>query len=332
MVCDDCVDGSGKGMEEQDGVPHAAAESKASRLNQDRCPICKAWTDKDGVCNNPQCSTNHAEEDDLQDDEVSQQVVLDVPETVLIPADELSEVEAVTISQVRSVEAKVRVDCDDVVFGDIAQASDREIRSVAFDRIIGPLGDAGAQPETIDFEEIERYGDHAVVTQVRSISVTSRLTPDDHPEVFQGDVTEEALQSAAFDEMMPHLVDAGIEPLTLDFQEFDVEPKSDIACWESNQIRHWEQEFTDMREGIGDEDFDPAKAARETVEKKRQAIDHILEEGLEIGTVHSHRIPVDFEYHKDYGWVFVSRAEKNYGNIYPVDRPINAEVRRLEDQ
>jgi hypothetical protein len=48
------------------------------------------------------------------------------------------------------------------------------------------------------------------------------LTPEDHSEVFQGDVTEEALQSTAFDEMMPHLVDAGIEPLTLDFQEFDV--------------------------------------------------------------------------------------------------------------
>jgi hypothetical protein len=142
---------------------------------------------------------------------------------VLIRADELNKVESVTISQVRSVEARIHLDCDDV--GDIAQASDDELRSAAFDKIIGPLTDAGAVPVSTDFEEIERYGDQAVVTQVRSISVTTMLTSDDHPEVFQGNVSEEALQSAAFDDMVPHLVDANIEPLTLDFQEFDVDLK-----------------------------------------------------------------------------------------------------------
>jgi hypothetical protein len=84
---------------------------------------------------------------------------------------------------------------------------------------------AGAEPATVDFEEIERHDDYAVVTQVRSLNVRTWLTPEDHSEVFQGDVTEDALQSTAFDEMMPHLVDAGIEPLTLDFQEFDVDFK-----------------------------------------------------------------------------------------------------------
>jgi hypothetical protein len=148
----------------------------------------------------------------------------DIPQDdILICADELAAVEGVTVSQVRSVEARIRLDTDDV--GDIAQASDGALRSAAFDKMLPHLTAAGAEPATVDFEEIERHDDYAVVTQVRSLNVRTWLTPEDHSEVFQGDVTEDALQSTAFDEMMPHLVDAGIEPLTLDFQEFDVDFK-----------------------------------------------------------------------------------------------------------
>jgi hypothetical protein len=145
----------------------------------------------------------------------------DAPEDVVIREDELGNVAGVTVTQIRSVKGRINLTSGDV--GNIDQVSDTELRSAAFDKMLPHLTAAGAEPATVDFEEIERHGDYAIVTQVRSLNVRTRLTPDSHPDVFQGDVTEQALQGAAFDEMMPHLVDGNIEPITLDFQEIDVD-------------------------------------------------------------------------------------------------------------
>ena len=49
---------------------------------------------------------------------------------------------------------------------------------------------------------------------------------------------------------------------------------------------------------------------------KRAQVADILANGLDIGTVIKHVIPVTLDKHAEYGWVFVSQARRRHGEMF----------------
>jgi hypothetical protein len=103
-----------------------------------------------------------------------------------------------------------------------------------------------------------------------------------------------------------------------------------IERWAAETLTRWKEEFSSMRyAGL---DVDPVAAAEKTVAQHRAAVEHILAAGLEIGSLWSERIPVDFRADETHGWVFVSRAAANRGHRYPAADAIYREAARLQQQ
>ena len=60
---------------------------------------------------------------------------------------------------------------------------------------------------------------------------------------------------------------------------------------------------------------DPDRIASAASDKRAQVAD-ILANGLDIGTVIKHVIPVTLDKHAEYGWVFVSQARRRHGEMF----------------
>jgi len=63
---------------------------------------------------------------------------------------------------------------------------------------------------------------------------------------------------------------------------------------------------------------------KQVITAKLQTVNHILTNGLDVGTLIEHRIPVNLLYHPIHGWCF--DAGKKYG-LYPVLDKISKEQR-----
>jgi hypothetical protein len=141
-------------------------------------------------------------------------------------------------------------------------------------------------------------------------------------------MSNEALLESVMTQVFQHLGFKIWSGYPLQKIEASNDPNDPLERWAAETLAHWTAECSGLRyEGL---DIDPLAAAEKTVAQRRAALEHILADGLEIGVFWSERIPVAFQHDERHGWVFVSRADANRGNLYPAADATYREAERMK--
>ena len=88
-----------------------------------------------------------------------------------------------------------------------------------------------------------------------------------------------------------------------------------LDAYEADTVADINEVLAGMETEIPDYVIDHDRIAAAAADKRAQ-VARILADGLDIGTVIKHVIPVTLDKHAEYGWVFVSQARRRHGEMF----------------